>query len=117
MLFGLYGQQSQWARVFAVARRLILSIADPSWWSFPSDVTQLNHEGVATIFVWPSICRQIEEAIVRTHHERALPTPALRGSLTTRRRNQAALGSLPKMSDRADNSRSICPSVPTVIRR
>ena len=32
-------------------------------------------------------------------------------------RNQAAAGSLPRMSDSADNSRSICPSVPTVIRR
>ena len=33
------------------------------------------------------------------------------------RRNQAAAGSLPRMCDRADNSRSICSSVPTVIRR
>jgi hypothetical protein len=33
------------------------------------------------------------------------------------RRPQAAAGSLPKTSDNADNSRSICPSVPTVIRR
>ena len=31
--------------------------------------------------------------------------------------HQAAAGAAPWMSDRADNSRSICPSVPTVIRR
>lgn len=32
-------------------------------------------------------------------------------------RRQAAAGSLPTISDNAANSRSICPSVPTVIRR
>ena len=40
-----------------------------------------------------------------------------RGGRRLVRRNQAAAGSLPRISDRADNSRSICPSVPTVIRR
>jgi len=37
--------------------------------------------------------------------------------LHRRGRNQLAVGPLPKISDTADNSRSICSSVPTVIRR
>jgi hypothetical protein len=105
--------------VFAVAGSAAYPINRRSFMlAFPSDVTQLGHaKRVATIFVWPSICRQVEGPIVRGRYEWALPTPTLRGTVTARRRNQAAAGSLPKMSDRADNSRVICPSVPTVIRR
>jgi hypothetical protein len=38
------------------------------------------------------------------------------GRRTARRRSQeGVVGLLPKISDKVDNSRSICPSVPTVI--
>jgi hypothetical protein len=45
------------------------------------------------------------------------PAPYVEPDIGPRKSNQADAGSLPRMSDRADSSRSICPSVPTVIRR
>lgn len=63
-----------------------------------------------------------------TEKDAAMSGPEMTGRLSKRRdrpkpdigprkSHQADAGPLLKMSDRADNSRSICPSVPTVIRR
>jgi hypothetical protein len=49
--------------VFAVAGSAAYPINRRSLMlAFPSDV---HAKRVATIFVWPSICRQVQEAIVR----------------------------------------------------